>query len=105
MVFFQMVLLAGYGYTHAASTRLNPRRQLVIHGFLLFIPLIVLFLLFKHPFNVDWWNAPPGSNPIPSTLMVLATIVGLPFFVVSTSAPLLQRWFVYTGHPASKDPY
>jgi len=104
MVFFQMVLLAGYAYTHTSSTRLPARRQLLIHAGLLFIPLIVLFM-FGRPFNVDWWNAPPGVNPIPSTLFVLVIIVGLPFFVVSTSAPLLQRWFVYTGHPAGKDPY
>src|SRR6185503_11633442 len=39
------------------------------------------------------------------TLAELALLVGVPFFVVSTSAPLLQRWFVITEHPAAKDPY
>ena len=46
-----------------------------------------------------------GGNPIPATLLLLALIVGLPFFVVATSAPLLQKWFAATGHPAAKDPY
>ena len=31
--------------------------------------------------------------------------VGLPFFVVSSTAPLLQRWLVNTDHPAGRDPY
>ena len=38
-------------------------------------------------------------------LALLLVAVGLPFLVVSTSAPLLQRWFAYTGHPSSADPY
>ena len=37
--------------------------------------------------------------------MLLALIVGIPFFVVSTSAPLLQKWFAYSGHASAKDPY
>ena len=31
--------------------------------------------------------------------------MGLPFFVVATSSPLLQMWFAETGHPSGKDPY
>ncbi len=46
-----------------------------------------------------------GANPIPSTLAVLFLYIALPFVVVATSAPLLQKWFVHTGHPAAKDPY
>src|SRR4029077_16530423 len=42
MVFFQMVLLAGYAYTHNATTRLTLRQQLMIHGVLLLLPLIIL---------------------------------------------------------------
>src|SRR5262249_15290108 len=38
-------------------------------------------------------------------LAQLTLVVGLPFFVVSTTAPLLQRWFAETGHPSAKDPY
>jgi hypothetical protein len=103
MVFFQAALLAGYFYTHAVSTRLKLRYQLLLHGLILFLPLIAL--LPGGPFNITGWVPPPGANPIPSTLLLLAGVVGLPFFVVATSAPLLQRWFAYTGHPAAKDPY
>jgi hypothetical protein len=111
MVFFQMVLLAGYAYTHNVSTRLTLRQQLVLHCLLLFLPLIVLL---PFPFSFGgiesghsiWTFVPElGANPIPGTLAILFTYVALPFLVVSTTAPLLQRWFVHTGHPAAKDPY
>lgn len=118
MVFFQMVLLAGYAYTHNAVTRLTLRQQLVAHVVLLILPLVIL-LPFPFAFGggelVDGkvtnphslWGFRPdlGANPIPSTLTILFLYVALPFLVVSTTAPLLQKWFVHTGHPASKDPY
>ena len=119
MVFFQMVLLAGYAYTHNVCTRLTRRQQLICHAVLLGLPLIVLVPLpfafgggefdangsVSNPHSL-WGFVPTlGSNPIPSTLTVLFLYVALPFLVVATSAPLLQKWFVYTGHPASKDPY
>jgi hypothetical protein len=102
-VFFQLALLAGYAYTHTASTRLPLRRQLVVHAILLFLPILVF--LPNGPFNITGWVPPPGANPIPSTLLLLTMVVGVPFFVVATSAPLLQKWFSATGHPAAKDPY
>jgi hypothetical protein len=103
MVFFQVALLAGYGYTHSVSTYLKTRHQILIHCLLLFLPFLIL--VPNSPFNISDWVPPPGSNPIPSTLLLLTMVVGLPFFVVATSAPLLQKWFVYTGHPSARDPY
>src|SRR5262245_41872649 len=103
MLFFQSALLAGYGYTHSVSTKMSLRRQLTIHGVLLFLPLVLI--LINGPFSVSGWATPAGSNPIWSTLMLLAIVVGVPFFVVSTSAPLLQKWFASTGHPSANDPY
>src|SRR5262249_14862862 len=90
-------------YTHTVSTRLPLRRQITLHCGLIAVPLIVLFAF--GPFNVAGFEPPPGANPIFYTLFYLTLVVGLPFFVVSTTAPLLQRWFAYTGHPAGKDPY
>src|SRR5438093_166978 len=55
--------------------------------------------------DVASFGAEGGGNPIFITLALLTMIVGLPFLVVSTTAPLLQRWFNHTGHPAAKDPY
>jgi len=103
MMFFQTVLLVGYGYSHTVSTRLSLKKQLIVHGLFLLVPL--LFLIPNGPFNVTGWIPPTEDNPIPSTLLLLSMVVGIPFLVVSTSAPLLQRWFSYTGHPAARDPY
>lgn len=98
MVFFQMVLLVGYGYTHTLSNW--PRsRQLLAQLVILALPFIVL------PFSLGDWRPPEETNPVFSVLWLLLGMVGLPFFVVATSAPLLQKWFASTGHPAGKDPY
>ncbi|HYV35102.1 MAG TPA: hypothetical protein VE988_05320, partial [Gemmataceae bacterium] len=104
MMFFQMVLLAGYFYTHTVTTKLPLKKQLITHFLVLLLPLPVL-LAFGQPFYVKGFGAEGGGNPIFLTLGLLTVIVGLPFLVVSTTAPLLQRWFNHTGHPASKDPY
>jgi hypothetical protein len=103
MVFFQMALLAGYAYTHTISSKLKLRQQLVVHCIMLAVPFIIL--MPGGPFNITGFVPPPGANPIGYTLWFLLRIVGLPFFVVATSAPLLQKWFASTGHPAAKDPY
>jgi SAM-dependent methyltransferase len=100
MVFFQALLLAGYAYAHAAPARLGLRRQVWLHGALLLVPFLVLPIAIAHGFL-----PPTGSNPIPWLLGLLAVSVGLPFFVVSTTAPLLQRWIAGTGHRAARDPY
>lgn len=99
MVFFQAVLLVGYAYTHSVSTWQNRRRQVAVQFGLLALPFLVL------PFSLGAWNPPADYNPVLSVLWLLLGMVGLPFFVVATSAPLLQKWFHATGHPAAKDPY
>jgi hypothetical protein len=107
MVFFQMVLLAGYAYTHFTSSRLRPRQQLLLHSVLLLVPFVVLFVPAINLFTLrsEWVPSNLGGNPIPDTLWILTLVIGVPFLIVSTSAPLLQKWFGYTGHPAAKDPY
>jgi len=100
MLFFQTTLLAGYFYAHASTRRLGVRRQTVVHLGVLLVPLLVL------PIGVpDDWIPSADGNPVPLLLGLLAVAVGLPFFVVSTTAPLLQRWLVATDHPAAADPY
>jgi spermidine synthase len=100
MVFYQAALLAGYAYAHAAIARLGIRRQAALHLVVLLLPLLVL------PIRVPGgWTPPSHDNPIPWLLALMAVAVGLPFLVVSTSAPLLQRWFSGLGHGASADPY
>src|SRR5205085_3813951 len=86
MLFFQAALLAGYAYTHAVSTRLPVRRQLLLQGGLLVLPFLFL------PFAVGAWQPPTDYNPVFAVLGLLTLMVGTPFFVLATSAPLLQKW-------------
>src|SRR5262249_8600887 len=102
MVFFQAVLLAGYGYAHLTTKWLGDRRQSQAHLLVLLLPCVLLLLPIGIP---QGWTPPGDANPIPWLLAALTVSVGVPFFVVSTSAPLLQKWFASTGHPMAKDPY
>ncbi|MGH7168983.1 MAG: hypothetical protein ACRELG_01730, partial [Gemmataceae bacterium] len=99
MVFFQAVLLAGYAYAHFSTTWLGARKQAALHLGLLVLPFVFLPLVV----NRDLIKG--GDNPILGLLLLLSLTVGVPMFVVSASAPLLQKWFASTSHPAAKDPY
>jgi hypothetical protein len=102
MVFFQAALLAGYSYAHATASWPGVRRQAVLHVGLLLVPLALL------PFGIAEDAARslgPEANPSVWLLGLLTTTVGLPFFVVAATAPLLQRWFSRTGHASAADPY
>ena len=100
MVFFQAMLLAGYAYAHALSNVFGPRRQLFVH-------LIVLILVFAAlPVGLpEGWAPDATANPVPWLIAALFISVGVPFFAVSTTAPLLQHWFSHTGHASAHDPY
>jgi len=100
LVFFQATLLAGYLYVHGSTRWLRPRQQALLH-----ITLLVLSLLAL-PIAIQAGNDPPATGtPIAWLLRILVLTVGIPFFVVSTSGPLLQRWFARTDHPSAGDPY
>ncbi|HEY8505344.1 MAG TPA: fused MFS/spermidine synthase [Gemmataceae bacterium] len=101
LVFFQAVLLSGYLYAHLSARWLGARRQRYLHLPLLALPLAAL------PIASATAGPPAGAEaaPVGWLLGELAVLVGLPFFVVSATAPLLQRWFAATGHRAAGDPY
>ncbi len=99
-VFFQFALLAGYGYAHLSVVRLGVRNQVMVHAGLLLLPLLALPIAL--PAGAGWSGE---GTPIPVLLALLAVAVGLPFFVVSTTAPLLQRWYAETGEASAGDPY
>jgi SAM-dependent methyltransferase len=100
VVFFQIVMLAGYGYAFAASRWLHLRHQVVLHAAVLIVPVAVL------PFTIHAGSvAPPSGNPLGWLLVLLAGSIGLPFFVLSTSASVFQHWLSRTDDPASRDPY
>lgn len=99
MVFFQALLLGGYAYAHWLTRTGTLRRQAVIHLVMLLLGLF--FLPLALPQSAD----PAEHSPLPWLLATLFAMVGIPFLVLSASAPLLQNWFSWTGHPAAKDPY
>ncbi len=100
LVFYQATLLTGYLYAHSLAKWLGIRKQVIVHAVVLLLPLAVLPISFAQA------SAPPTeSDPTLWLLVQLLFGIGLPFFVVSTSAPLLQRWFASTAHPYAKDPY
>ena len=100
MVFYQAVLLAGYAYAHFTTRWLGVRRQAALHAVLLLLPFLAMPVMIPHG-----WAPPTTHNPIPWLLAVLAMTVGVPFFVVSATSPLLQRWFSASGHRDAADPY
>jgi SAM-dependent methyltransferase len=88
MLFFQVALLAGYAYAHYSSRWLKPRTQAVVHGVLL---LAALALLPIAP-GADW-KPVSSAEPIGRILLLLTACLGLPYFVLSTTGPLMQEWF------------
>ncbi|MBI4340744.1 MAG: fused MFS/spermidine synthase [Candidatus Omnitrophica bacterium] len=100
LVFFQAMLLAGYAYAHWCATRWEARRQTLLHLVLLTLPLWLLPIRLP-----EGWIPPHSGNPIPALLAMMPLSVGVPFMLVSTSAPLLQRWFAATDHPHAANPY
>ena len=101
MMFFQLALLAGYGYAHLLTHRIARLRwQIAVHG-----TVIAGGLLFL-PFAVAHDLIPPTTgSPIPWLIGLLVTSVGWPFFALAASAPLVQAWFARSGDRLSDDPY
>lgn len=95
---FQALLLAGYGYAHFVGTRLSVRTQVVLQIILVLSVFLVL------PVAVDEAVAEQLTRKHPTfgLLFLLLRTIGLPFFVLSTTSPLLQRWFAELGET---DPY
>ena len=88
MLFFQMVLLAGYGYAHATNAKLAPRAQALLHTVLLGASLLLLPII-----PAEMWKPAGTEEPISRILVLLAVTVGLPYLLLSATSPLLQAWF------------
>lgn len=98
MLFFQAALLAGYACSHAGIRTLGLRRHALIHGVLVWLPLLLL------PIVVNQETAAATDQPIAWLLQTMGASVGLPFVVLASTAPLLQRWYSSLD-PRSSDPY
>jgi hypothetical protein len=100
MLFFQVTLLIGYGYTHGLSKIRSVRSQTLLHAAVLLTPVAFL------PFALDQLPG-DGADKLQQLrlLSVLALTVGIPFFAVSTTGPLMQRWLSLSHHRHANDPY
>ena len=92
LLFFQTVLLGGYAYAHFSSTRLTPRRQVILHLVLLALSLVLLPITPS-----ESWKAHVGGDPNFRILLLLMATIGLPYFVLSSTGPLMQQWFSQTN--------
>ena len=100
MVFFQSLLLGGYAYAHYLMTLKSRTAPVVIHLVLLTAALLTLPLSIA-----SGWGEPPASGYAFWLLGLFAVSIGLPFFALAANNPMLQAWFVRTGHPDGPDPY
>ena len=87
LVFFQSVLLAGYAYADW-TMRLGARRQAMLHAGLLAASLACLPILAS-----SGWKPQGDEAPVARILLLLAATIGLPYFLLSTTTPLLQAWY------------
>jgi hypothetical protein len=88
LVFFQFLLLFGYAYADFTTRRLRPRRQVWLHCALLLASLAALPII---PDAV--WKPAGDEDPAVRILGLLAATIGLPYFLLSTTGPLVQAWF------------
>jgi hypothetical protein len=100
MVFFQSLLLGGYAYAHFLMQLRNRSIPVAVHLVLLAAALLTLPLSIA-----SGWGEPPTSGYAVWLLGLFAVSIGLPFFALAANNPLLQAWFVRTGHPNGPDPY
>jgi hypothetical protein len=98
MLFFQVLLLGGYAYAHGVATKLGQRKQVVLHLLVLAAAAAMLPIA-----PGEGWKPETVENPTGQILLLLAVCVGLPYFVLATTSPLLQAWFHRT-HPGRR-PY
>jgi SAM-dependent methyltransferase len=96
LVFFQTALLAGYGYCDLVARRLRPAAQVRLHVVLLAVSLAVLPIV-----PAAHWKPAGSEEPLWLILGLLVATIGLPYFLLSTTSPLVQLWFARARPGAS----
>ena len=89
MLFFQVLLLGGYAYAHALNAKLRGRGQAIVHTVLLAAAVAGLPIA-----PAESWKPAGGEEPITRILLLLGATVGLPYFLLAATSPLLQAWYV-----------
>jgi hypothetical protein len=87
MLFFQLLLFGGYLYAHLLRTYLSLGRQVTVH--LLLLVLAAMTLPIEPS---EQWKPQGDGSPISQLLLLLSVHVGLPYFVLSSTGPLMQAW-------------
>jgi hypothetical protein len=91
LLFFQLVLLAGYFYAHCLIRYLGARRQMILHTVLLAASLATLPII-----PASSWKPGGGDDPTLRIMLLLGATIGLPYMLLSATSPLLQAWYLRT---------
>jgi hypothetical protein len=89
LLFFQLILLAGYAYAHVMIRFFAARKQMIVHVGLLLVSCALLPIL-----PAEKWRPMESGDPLARILLLLTATIGLPYFLLSSTSPLLQAWFV-----------
>jgi hypothetical protein len=106
MLFFQTVLLFGYGYAHFSTSKLRAKPHAYIHLFIFTFAAVALPISRQSP----WFQhvrqlAAADQSPIPLIFLALIGLIGLPFFALSANSSTLQKWYSRTSQPDAKHPW
>ena len=101
MMFYQVLLLGGYLFAHWSGNLRSTKMKVYLQIGLMALPMLLLPISARYAFSESMFS----SAPIAALLLVLFSSVALPFFVLSTISPLLQKWLSYTDTEHAEDPY
>jgi len=96
LLFFQTALLAGYAYADAVTRWLSLKRQVVLHTALLAVAALSMPILVS-----EAWRPTGTEEPISRILLLLCATIGLPYFLLSTTTPLVGAWYARRFHAAA----
>src|SRR5437868_1426380 len=91
LLFFQLLLLAGYLYAHCVIRYVKPKQQFALHAGLLLVSLATLPIIPSAA-----WKPAGGADPTLRILLLLGATIGLPYMLLSATSPLLQAWYLRT---------
>jgi SAM-dependent methyltransferase len=88
LLFFQTALLAGYAYADAVTRWLSLKRQVLLHTALLTVAALTMPILVG-----EGWRPQGSEEPISRILLLLTATIGLPYFLLATTTPLVGAWY------------
>lgn len=88
MLFFQAMLLLGYAYAHFLTIHLSRGHAVAVHSTLLALSILTLPVIPS-----DFWKPSDSSLPLWRILGLLTVAVGMPYFLLASTSPLLQKWY------------